>query len=145
MTQPCDVATEIDNGVSGILVRGKQVLLVHRSNGRLWAPNCWDAPGGHVEAGEADVEALMRELDEELAITIVASDLHLFARLRGPSFDVRVFVIDRWTGEPINAAPDEHDDIRWFDSAEVADLRLADPDLAEIISAVTAQVVRGSE
>lgn len=38
--------------VAGLLVRGTEVLLGHRSPGRRWYPDVWDLPGGHVEDGE---------------------------------------------------------------------------------------------
>ena len=38
--------------VAGVLVRGAEVLLGHRSPHRRWYPDVWDLPGGHVEPGE---------------------------------------------------------------------------------------------
>ena len=38
--------------VAGVLVRGTEVLLGHRSPGRRWYPDVWDLPGGHVEPGD---------------------------------------------------------------------------------------------
>jgi 8-oxo-dGTP diphosphatase len=54
--------------VARLLVRDGQVLLCHRSPDREWCPNVWDLPGGHVENGETGVDALVRELAEELGI-----------------------------------------------------------------------------
>lgn len=33
-------------------------------------PNCWDLIGGHIEEGETPEEALIREVKEELGITL---------------------------------------------------------------------------
>lgn len=44
-----------------------------------------------------------------------------------PTIEMHAFVVDRWDGEPVNAAPDEHDLIRWFGCSELAELTLADP------------------
>ena len=43
------------------------------------------------------------------------------------TLDMRAFLVTRWEGEPVNAAPDEHDDLRWFGPSELADLNLAHP------------------
>jgi hypothetical protein len=38
---------------------------------------------------------------------------------------IHIWAIDDWTGTPSNVEPDEHDEIRWVSSAEVADLDVA--------------------
>ena len=116
--------------VCAVLVRAQRVLLVHRNASRLWAPDSWDAPGGHIEPGEADYDALARELYEELGIVIGTRDAKLVGRLTGSDYDARVFRVERWSGEPENRAPDEHDEIAWFAEGQIEHLRLADPDLA---------------
>jgi len=121
--------------VCGLLVRSRRVLLVHRNASRLWAPDSWDAPGGHIEAGEAEYDALTRELCEELGIVVGAHDARLVGRLTGPDFDARVFRVERWSGEPENRAPEEHDEIAWFAEEQIEVLDLADPDLAGFVIA----------
>lgn len=58
----------IHHVVAGALVAGDRLLLCHRSPTRRWYPNVWDLPGGHVEAGESEPEALRRELYEEIGV-----------------------------------------------------------------------------
>jgi 8-oxo-dGTP diphosphatase len=58
--------------VTGALVENGAVLLVHRSPTRRAYPDLWDLPGGHVEAGESELQALAREMREELGVHIVA-------------------------------------------------------------------------
>ena len=54
-----------------------------------------------------------------------------------PALDVRAFLVTRWDGEPVNAAPDEHDDLRWFRPGELAGIKLADPaSLPDIVNAI---------
>lgn len=38
---------------------------------------------------------------------------------------MRVWLIESWTGTPVNVALDEHDDIAWFQDGELGELRLA--------------------
>jgi 8-oxo-dGTP diphosphatase len=80
--------------------------------------------------------ALAPSILEELGVSIhnprpipmMASDPHL---------DVHAFLVTRWAGEPVNAAPEEHDDLRWFRPSEIAGLRMAHPEaLSNILSAV---------
>lgn len=118
-----------NNVVCGVLVRSERVLLVHRNATRVWAPNCWDAPGGHVESGESEQEALIRELHEELGISVASTGVHLMGRLSGDDFDLGIFEVTTWSGEPMNHALEEHDDIGWFVEGELAGLLLADNDL----------------
>ena len=52
--------------VVGALVRGGRVLLAHRRPDKHAYPDTWDLPGGVMEDGESEHEALVRELREEL-------------------------------------------------------------------------------
>ncbi len=127
------VVPGFNNVVCGLLIRSERVLFVHRNSSRLWAPDRWDAPGGHVELGESDSDALARELFEEIGIVVGANDARLVGRLSGPDFDARVFLIGSFFGEPENRAPEEHDDLAWFAEEQLFDLVLADPDLLDIV------------
>lgn len=131
-----------DDVVCGLLFCSNRVLLVHRSKTRAWAPNRWDAPGGHVEPGESDRDAIVRELNEELGIIVARDDADVIARLSGSHFDVRVFKVSSWLGVPVNRATEEHDDLGWFDVGQVADLDLADADLAKVIMGALPQPER---
>ena len=89
--------------VCGLLLDSGRVLLVHRNASRLWDPNCWDAPGGHIEMGESDFDALKRELREELGIQVTPDKARVVGRLVGDDYDARVFLIDAWRGVPRTA------------------------------------------
>jgi 8-oxo-dGTP diphosphatase len=110
--------------VAALLVRNGRVLLCHRSAGRRWYPDVWDLPGGHVEDEEPPIEALARELEEELGILIQQPGPEL-ARVVEPEFALRIWLVEKWVGDPVNASPEEHDDLGWFDLSEVSSLSLA--------------------
>jgi 8-oxo-dGTP diphosphatase len=118
------------------LVRDGRVLLVHRHPSRRWYPDCWDLVGGHVEPGELPHLAVRRECLEELGVHI-HDPRPMPLAVGDPSLDVRAFLVTRWDGEPVNAAPDEHDDLRWFRPGDLADVTLAHPaGLSSILGAM---------
>ena len=53
----------------GVLMQGEAFLLTSRPEGKVYA-GYWEFPGGKLEAGESVEQALRRELQEELGITI---------------------------------------------------------------------------
>ncbi len=120
--------------VAGLLVSGRRVLLGHRDPGRDYYPDCWDVPGGHVEAGEEPAAALRRELDEELGVDVEEPRRLPDATLLGPEVDFRLWVVRRWRGEAANRAPEEHDEVGWRTLAEAVTLRLAHPGLRRILA-----------
>jgi 8-oxo-dGTP diphosphatase len=123
------------------LVRDGLVLLVHRHPSRRWYPDCWDLVGGHVDPGELPHLAVSRECHEEIGVHI-HNPLPIPMPVSDPTLDVHAFVVTRWEGEPVNNAPEEHDDLRWFRPSDLADLKLAHPaSLSSILSAV--QVATG--
>jgi 8-oxo-dGTP diphosphatase len=53
----------------GVLMQGEEFLLTSRPEGKVYA-GYWEFPGGKLESGESVEQALRRELQEELGITI---------------------------------------------------------------------------
>ena len=129
---PVDAVSE--RVVAAILRDGERVLLCHRHPDRQWYPNVWDLPGGHVEPGELPAEALRRECREELDVDVV--DKRRVARVREDDLHLSVFRVSRWNGRPRNAAPDEHDELRWVAVGELDGLVLADHRYRQLLSDV---------
>ena len=84
----------------------------------------WEFPGGKVEAGETGQEALVRELQEELRVTIEVGD-HL-GRGEAAHVVLDVYVATLVDGEPRAV---EHDALRWLGPDELSSVDWADADL----------------
>ncbi|MFI9643133.1 NUDIX domain-containing protein [Micromonospora sp. NPDC051925] len=128
--------------VCGALVENGAVLLVHRSPARRAYPDLWDLPGGHVEAGESELQALAREMREEVGVQIVAESSSRLGDLRAGSGEdavhVGVWHIGDWVGSPTNRAPDEHDDIAWVRVSELGGLPLVNSALPALLPSLPA-------
>jgi 8-oxo-dGTP diphosphatase len=59
---------------AGVVIEGGLVLLSKRKAGAHLA-GAWEFPGGKVQPGEDPREALRRELEEELGITVTVGDV----------------------------------------------------------------------
>jgi 8-oxo-dGTP diphosphatase len=119
--------------VAGLLVRGEAVLLCHRSADRTWFPDVWDLPGGHIENGETPVQALARELAEELGIAVEVPGPEELAQVDGDAFTMGVWLVRAWSGHPTNVSPEEHDAVAWFERADLDGLALAHPSYGGIL------------
>jgi 8-oxo-dGTP diphosphatase len=101
--------------VGAALLRGDRVLASRRT-GPPHLAGYWEFPGGKVEDGESDVEALVRELQEELGC-----EAEIGARLGGDlligeTAVLRVYLARLLTGEPQLVDHDEH---RWLSAEEL--------------------------
>ena len=111
--------------VAGVMVEGGRAMAARRGAG-MSHPGAWEFPGGKVEAGETDEEALARELNEELGIHVTVGrrltevrrhyggvDLHLlFYAVTGRTGELKAIEHDalRWL------VPGELDEVAWHDS-----------------------------
>lgn len=85
----------------GVLVRADGAfLLTSRPEGKAYA-GYWEFPGGKLEAGETIQEALRRELQEEIGVTIQNCELWRTERIDYPHALVQLNFckVTQWTGE----------------------------------------------
>ncbi len=114
------------------------ILLCRRSPASRAYPGAWDLPGGHIEEGESATDALVRELREELGVTIerpgAAPSFQLSKGDGGPgSLHLQGWAVTDWEGVPSNRAPEEHTEIRWFGIPQALSLDLAHNEYREAI------------
>jgi 8-oxo-dGTP diphosphatase len=91
---PVEVAVGVLFDASG------SFLLTSRPAGKVYA-GYWEFPGGKVEPGESIEQALQRELQEELGITIAAAQPWQVLVMDYPHARVRLNFckVHAWTGE----------------------------------------------
>jgi 8-oxo-dGTP diphosphatase len=57
---------------------GRYLMQLRDSNPAIFYPDHWGCFGGAVDAGETPAAAMVRELEEELAVTVAPADLTRF-------------------------------------------------------------------
>ena len=123
--------------VTGLLVRDRKVLMCERRADKIY-PLHWEFPGGKVEAGESLLQALQRELQEELKIHCNAARFFfddVMTYSNGITYHVTFFVTSSFAGEPINT---EFNNIDWFDMNELKNILHLSGN-AQIIERLTTQ------
>ncbi|HLV76194.1 MAG TPA: (deoxy)nucleoside triphosphate pyrophosphohydrolase [Vulgatibacteraceae bacterium] len=100
------------------IVCGGRLLSAQRAEPPEWAGG-WELPGGKVDPGESDEDALVREIYEELAVKVrlkerIGGDWQLAERTV-----FRVWIVEIVEGEP---QPLEHLALRWLSEDELYDV-----------------------
>ena len=90
----------VDVAVGVLMQTDGQFLLTSRPDGKVYA-GYWEFPGGKLEAGESVEQALRRELQEELGITIGEAQAWKIQMVDYPHALVRLHFckVWHWQGE----------------------------------------------
>jgi 8-oxo-dGTP diphosphatase len=98
-----------------------RVLIAQRPAGKQLA-GLWEFPGGKLEPGESPEEALIRELDEELGISVTSACVapFVFASHAYGDFHLLMplFLCRRWEGQVERR---EHAALAWVKPDRLAD------------------------
>jgi 8-oxo-dGTP diphosphatase len=143
--------TKIVEVAAAVMLRadGREFLLAQRPEGKVYA-GYWEFPGGKVEPGETVRQALIRELQEELGITVTACSPWLTRQFTYPHATVRLnfWRVTAWDGEIGITAPLEHSAVEWLavgQAASVAPILPANDPILKALSLPTTMAITMAE
>ncbi|MBM7341125.1 pyrimidine (deoxy)nucleoside triphosphate diphosphatase [Pantoea coffeiphila] len=113
--------------VAAMIVRDGMLLLAQRGP-QGDQSGLWEFPGGKVDAGESQPQALKRELMEELAIDAVIGDyIASESRVVGErKINLHAWLVTDFSGEPTALC---HQALNWVKPAEAFSFALAPADV----------------
>jgi 8-oxo-dGTP diphosphatase len=118
----------------GAVIKDERGRLLLVKRGHDPGAGLWSLPGGRVEPGETDAEALVREMREETGLVVQAG--RWLGSVRRPYRDGDVIDIRDYAATVIGGtlvAGDDAADTRWVDEEDFASLPLTEG-LAEILT-----------
>lgn len=101
------------------LVDEQNRVLLHRRANTGYMDGFYDFPSGHLEPNETVAEGALRELREEVGVTVDPAHLKLIhinhndAEKDNPYINF-MFRADQWTGAPTICEPEKCDDLDFF-------------------------------
>jgi 8-oxo-dGTP diphosphatase len=108
---------KITEVVAALIWQGDKFMIcqrpAHKARGLLW-----EFVGGKVEPGETKEQALIRECQEELAVTLSVGDIFMDVTHKYPDLTVHLTLFNATIaeGEPQKL---EHNDIQWITPSEI--------------------------
>lgn len=135
-----DVATPY-TAVYALLRDGDKIAFVLRSN-TDWMNGYYTLPSGKVEKEEPFSKALVREVYEEVGVTIkfehtkLIHTTHRDCKENGTYWVDVYFDISEWEGRVHNAEPDKHNEIAWLDLNNLPDNVV--PSVAAVLKSIAA-------
>ena len=122
------------NVAAGILCDAAgRILIAERLGGGVFN-GLWEFPGGKIGADETSLEALSRELAEELGIevTACASFMNLRHEYHDRIVTIEFFIVSEWNSDPVGR---EGQALRWVprESLDAEELLPADVPVVEAL------------
>ena len=115
--------------VAVALIKNKKVLFQERPSEKSM-PFLWELPGGKIKIGETPEIALIREVNEELGISINFVDLRSLTFISHSYKDFNllmpVYLCKKWIG---NIFPRENQKFKFFNKNELKKINILEADL----------------
>lgn len=125
-----------------VIISGDSRILMgrkHPGGGGVFV-NCWQIPGGGIEPGESQIQALSREIREEVGISIQGLEVSLLSDKDSGSavkrlssgeevlchmkFFVYLIHLPGLSGDIETIAGDDFAEISWFTQSELSEIKL---------------------
>ena len=120
--------------VAALIEKDSKVLIAKRTTGNEEVIGKWEFPGGKVEQGEKDEQAIEREIKEEFELVIKAEKFLINNECNYPnrSIDLRLYLCSYISGE---FKLHDHSEYKWVEVRHLLDynLALADIPLAKYV------------
>ncbi len=108
--------------VAAIIIHDDKILCVQRAKNKyLYISEKFEFPGGKIEPGETEIQALKREIEEELSLDIDVHDKFLTVYYEYPDFELELHTY-LCSCTIIDFILHEHIDYRWVARAELSKL-----------------------
>lgn len=116
--------------VGAVIIKDSKILCAQR-NENTSLPLLWEFPGGKIEDNETPIEALKRELLEEMQCEIdvkekITTTVH--------EYEFAIIELSTYYAEMLNdnIILNEHKDIKWLSKAQLTSLEWAPADIETI-------------
>jgi 8-oxo-dGTP diphosphatase len=113
--------------VAAVLMNASGELLIAQRPPGGWQAGKWEFPGGKIEPGETQLQALQREVAEEIGVQVSAARKLFFFEHQYTDRRVQValWLVTAYTGEPRGM---EGQALRWVSPSELESIDLLDAD-----------------
>lgn len=124
--------------VAAIIRQGDSILATQRGYGEF--EGFWEFPGGKIEEGEAPEVALIREIQEELAVRVEVGEQLCAVRYAYPTFNL---VMQCYWCRIVEGTPAllEHKSARWLTAETLTEVEWLPADI-EVVAGIRQQLAQ---